>query len=210
MSSKKFQLFNFNKDGKGVSKRDVDGPPNLVTFFKKYKRKFSRLLSVNIFMVLGNFPVFFAGMALAGYGAEHSTIASSSLFPAVYTLSKFNYSPVSEALNSLFGLQAPLTAYTTISYILFGLSLLTFFTFGLTNVGTAYILRNLVKGDPVFMWSDFWYAIKRNWRQGLILGIIDLVAILLLTFNIPFYFSHLNGTFLNGILFYVSVAMALL
>jgi len=210
MSAKKFKLFNFNKDGKGVSKKDVDGPPNLTTFFKKYKRKFSRLLSVNIFMVLGNFPLFFAGFAIAGYGAEHSTIASSSLFPAVYTMSKFDGSPVTEALNSIYGLQAPITAYTVISYILFGLSLLTLFTFGLTNVGTAYILRNLVKGDPVFMWSDFWYAIKRNWRQGLILGALDLIACILLVFNIPFYFSHLNGSFINGIMFYISIAMFIL
>lgn len=210
MSEKKFKLFDFNKDGKGVSKDDVDGPPNLSTFFKKYKRKFSRLLSVNIFMVLGNFPIFFAGMALAGYGAVHSTVASSPLFPAIYTMSKFDGSPVTAALNSVFGLQVPLTVNTTVSYILFALSLLTLFTFGLTNVGTTYILRNLIKGDPVFMWSDFWYAIKRNWKQGLILGIIDAIASFLLVFNVGFYFNSLNGAFMNGILFYVSLAMLIL
>lgn len=210
MSEKKFKLFNFNKDGKGVSKDDVDGPPNLATFFKKYKRKFSRLLSVNIFMVLGNFPIFFAGMALAGYGAVHSTVAASPLFPAIYTISKFDASPVTAALQSIFGLQVPLTVNTTVSYILFALSLLTLFTFGLTNVGTTYILRNLIKGDPVFMWSDFWYAIKRNVRQGILLGIIDIVASFLLVFNVGFYFNTLNGSFLNGILFYVSLAMLIL
>lgn len=210
MSEKKFKLFNFNKDGKGVSKDDVDGPPNLVTFFKKYKRKFSRLLGVNIFMVLGNFPIFFAGMALAGYGAVHSTVAASPLFPAIYTVGKFDASPVTSALQSIFGLQVPLTVYTTVSYILFALSLLTLFTFGLTNVGTTYILRNLIKGDPVFMWSDFWYAIKRNVRQGILLGIIDIVASFLLVFNVGFYFNTLNGSFLNGILFYVSLAMLIL
>ena len=205
-----FKLFNFNKDGKGVSKHDVDGPPNLVTFFKKYKRKFSRLLSVNIFMVLGNFPIFFAGMAIAGYGAVNSTVAASPLFPAVYTFSKFDPSPITAALTSVFGMQVPLTVNTTVSYILYALSLLTLFTFGLTNVGTTYILRNLIKGDPVFMWSDFWYAIKRNWKQGLILGAIDLVASFLLVFNVGFYFRALNGAFMNGILFYVSLAMLIL
>lgn len=210
MSEKKFKLFDFNKNGKGVSKNDVDGPPNLVGFFKKYKRKFSRLLSVNIFMVLGNFPLFFAGMAMAGSGAVHSSVAKYSIFPQIYTLSLFDSSPATAAINSIFGMQLPLTVNTTISYILYALSLLTLITFGLTNVGTTYILRNLIKGDPVFMWSDFWYAIKRNWKQGIILGILDIIFTGMLFFNVGFYFNRINGTFLAGILFYVSLAMAIL
>ena len=210
MSEKKFKLFDFNKDGKGVSKNDVDGPPNLAGFFKKYKRKFSRLLSVNIFMVLGNFPLFFAGFAMAGYGAVHSSTAKYSIFPQIYTLSQFDPSPASAALNSVFGMQLPLTVNTTITYILFALSLLMLLTFGLTNVGTTYILRNLIKGDPVFMWSDFWYAVKRNWKQGIILGIIDIVCCFLLVFNTRFYFGGLNGTFFAGIMFYITLAMAIL
>lgn len=210
MSERKFKLFDFNRNGKGVSKDDIDGSPNLATFFKKYKRKFSRLLSVNIFMVLGNFPLFFAGFAMAGYGAVQSTVQKYAIFPAIYTVSMFDGSPVTDALNSIYGMQAPLTVNTTITYILYALSFLTLITFGLTNVGTTYILRNLVKGDPVFMWSDFWYAIKRNWRQGLILGVIDAVACFLFAFNVRFYFTGLNGEFLNGILFYISLAMLIL
>ena len=210
MNEKKFKLFDFNKDGKGVSKNDIDGPPNIAGFFKKYKRKFSRLLSVNIFMVLGNFPLFFAGFAMAGYGALHSSIAKYSIFPEVYTLSLFDPSPATAALSSIFGMQLPLTVNTPIIYALYLLSLLTLLTFGLTNVGTTYILRNLIKGDPVFMWSDFWYAIKRNWKQGLGLGIIDAIASGMLFFNVGFYFNRLNGTFTTGLLFYVSLAMAIL
>ncbi len=210
MSEKKFKLFDFNKDGKGVSKNDVDGPPNLKGFFKKYKRKFSRLLSVNIFMVLGNFPLFFAGFAMAGNGAIHSSVAKHSIFPQIYTLSLFDPSPATAALNSVFGMQLPLTVNTTVSYVLYALSLLTLITFGLTNVGTSYILRNLIKGDPVFMWSDFWYAVKRNLRQGIFIGILDILFSFVLFFNVGFYFQRLNGTFIAGILFYVSLAMAIL
>ncbi len=210
MSERKFKLFDFNRDGKGIEKDEVDGPPNLITFFKKYKRKFSRLLSVNIFMVLGNFPLFFAGLAIAGYGSIQSTAASSPLFAAVHGISRFDPSPVAAALAGIYGLQTPLTAYSTGSFILFGLSLLTLFTFGPTNVGTTYILRNLIKGDPVFMWSDFWYSIKRNLKQSLLLGILDLIVSFLLIFNIRFYFSNLNNTFQTGLMFYISLAMLIL
>ena len=211
MSQKKFKLFDFTKDGKGVSKAETeDIKPNLSGFFKQYKNKFSRLLSVNIFMVLGNFPLFFAGLALAGYGAIRSTAPASVLYPIVSAMEKFDPSPVSAALKTIFGLQSPLTAFSTGSFILFGLSLLTLFTFGPTNVGTTYILRNLARGDAVFMWSDFWYAVKRNLKQGILLGILDLVASFLMVFNLRYYYSGLNGGFTGGIMFYLSLAMLIL
>lgn len=211
MAQKKFKLFDFTKDGKGVSKAETeDVKPNLSGFFKQYKNKFSRLLSVNIFMVLGNFPLFFAGLALAGYGAIRSTAPASVLYPIVSAMEKFAPSPVSAALKTIFGLQSPLTAFSTGSFILFGLSLLTLFTFGLTNVGTTYILRNLARGDAVFMWSDFWYAVKRNLKQGILLGILDLVVSFLMVFNLRYYYGGLNGGFAGGIMFYLSLAMLIL
>ena len=210
MSERKFKLFDFNKDGKGVDPHEDDGPPNLARFFKQYKRKFSRLLSVNIFMVLGCFPVFFIGLAIAWYGAIDSSLQTSSMFPAMYTLSKFAPSPITDALNSVYSVPSVLTVNTTVTYVLFALSLLLLITFGLTNVGTTYILRNLAKGDPVFMWSDFWYAIKRNLKQGIIMGIIDLLCSGVLVFNVSFYFQRINGTFLAGIMFYISLAMVIL
>ncbi len=211
MSEKKFKLFDFNKDGKGVSKQEeADIKPNLSGFFKQFKRKFSRLLSVNIFMVLGNFPIFFAGLALAGYGAIRSTAPASVLFPIVRAMEHFDPSPVTAALNTLYGLQSPLTAFSTGSFILFGLSLLTLLTFGLTNVGTTYILRNLARGDAVFMWSDFWYAVKRNLRQGILLGILDIVISFLMVFNVRYYYAGLNGGFGGGLLFYIALAMLIL
>ena len=177
MSERKFKLFDLNKDGKGVELHEDDGPPNLVRFFKQYKRKFSRLLSVNIFMVLGCFPIFFLGFAIAGFGTIESSLQTSPMFPAVYALSKFDSSPIAQALNTVYAVPSLLNVNTPLTYIFIALSLLIFVTFGLTNVGTTYILRNLAKGDPVFMWSDFWYAIKRNWKQGIILGVIDLFVL---------------------------------
>ena len=79
------------------------------------------------------------------------------------------------ALYGIFGVQAEVGYPTTWTYIMYGLSALVLFTFGFVNVGTTYIIRNMIKGEPIFMWDDFWYAIKRNWKQGLIMGIIDVV-----------------------------------
>ena len=56
---KRFKLFDTQREGRGVSKEEANLPPNFKKFFILYKRDFTRLLSVNIFMVLGNFPAFF-------------------------------------------------------------------------------------------------------------------------------------------------------
>ena len=128
MNEKKFKLFDFNKDGKGVSKYEDDGPPNLIGFFKQYKRKFSRLISVNIFMVLGCFPLFFLGFAYAGYGAIKSSLQTNALFPIADALSKLAPSPVTDSLNAVFAVPSNLTVNTTVSYIFYALSLLILLT----------------------------------------------------------------------------------
>jgi len=60
------------------------------------------------------------------------------------------------------------------------------------------------------MWSDFWYAVKRNLKQGILLGILDLVVSFLMVFNLRYYYGGLNGGFAGGIMFYLSLAMLIL
>ncbi len=48
-------------------------------------------------------------------------------------------------------------------------------TTGLAQVGMAYICRMVARDKHVFVVSDFFGAIKRNWKRALPLGIINLV-----------------------------------
>ena len=86
---------------------------------------------------------------------------------------------------------------------------LTLFTFGAVNAATAYIIRNMVSGEPVFVWTDFWYAFKRNWKQALPFGIIDAGISALLIFNI---YSLITGTsaFFASMLFWSNIVISLL
>lgn len=61
--------------------------------------------------------------------------------------------------------------------------------FGILNAGTTYITRGYVRGDPVYILSDFKYALKKNWLQSIILGLIDLFIIFILVFDILFWGS---------------------
>jgi uncharacterized membrane protein YesL len=82
-------------------------------------------------------------------------------------------------------------------------------TFGLVKVGTTYIIRNLVKGEPVFMWSDFWYAIKRNKKQGFWFGILDFAVLLIIPFNIINLLSDLSTIF-SSVVFWFNVVIGVL
>ena len=190
----RFRLFDFTKDGKGVSKNTPELEPGLKKFFILLKNNFGRLVSVNIFMVLGNFPLFFLIFALAGYTKAGVTLPVSDLFQNLFPI----FSPAAEptpfsmTLFALEGMQNEVLVNTATTYVFYGIAALTALTFGLVNVGTAYILRNIVKGEPIFMWADFWYAISRNWKQALPFGIIDSLIIALLCYDI---YSTVVSTF---------------
>ena len=59
--------------------------------------------------------------------------------------------------------------------------------FGLFSTASTYIVRGYVRGDPVYIISDFKYAIKNNWKQGIVLGILDFAFIYMLIYDIFFW-----------------------
>ena len=63
--------------------------------------------------------------------------------------------------------------------------------FGLMMTGVTYVLRGYVRGDPVYILSDFFYALKKNWLQGMLLGLIDLLITFLLLYDI-YYWSGID------------------
>ena len=206
-NKKRFKLIDLERDGKGISKKEhkVDG--SLKRFFTTYKDNAGKLLYVNIYMILGNFPIFFLIAVLSGYTKHSLFLPSSDLFQNLSSLFMMKEAtPFSMTLYALEGLPNPVQINSTLSYIFIGISLLTLFTFGLVNVGTAYILRNIAKGDPVFVWADFWYAIKRNWKQALPFGIIDGIVNALLFYNIYLTISP-GENFLGNMMFWANVIL---
>ncbi len=204
---KRFRLFNLQKEGKGVSKNAAKLEPGFKRFFITYKDSFSKLISVNIFFVLGNFPVIFLIAALSGVSKNEIFLPLSDLFQNLNGLfaADGGYTPYKLSLFALEGLQNQTTAPTIATYILYAIGALVIFTFGPVNASTAYIIRNLVSGEPVFVWSDFWYAFKRNIKQSLIVGIFDLAITFLLIFNIYTMFG--TDKFFASMLFWCYIIL---
>ena len=204
---KKFKILDINRDGRGLSKTKAAKNGSVKRFFISYKDNFGKITSVNIFMVLGNFMMIFLIATLSGLTKK------IGLIPAIDAFQNFagyfaNTEPSahSMAMYAQQGLQSVMYRPTTLTYIFYALSAITLFTFGCVNAGTAYILRNIAKGDPVFVCSDFWYAVKRNWKQALPFGAIDAGINMLLIWNI---YSMLNNTgdFFTSTMFWCNVVL---
>ena len=210
---KKFNLFNSAyADGKGVDEEEIaiSENPNLLNFFKFTGRKLNQLLSTNIMLVFGNFPIFFFLLAMSGYFSLHTTTPYYLVYAPLRGAMLFNQSPATAALWTIFERQMVVPVLTTTDYVLFGLTALLLFTFGPVNVGVTYIIRNLFRGKPVFFFQDFFDAIKRNFRQALTYGIMDLVIIALIAYDILFFNLNYGNHFILDTMLFMSWCLALL
>ena len=188
----------FNPEGNGKEAKPLpDGPEGLKKCFIIYKRNITNLLYINLIKIIGNFPVLFAIYALSGAANNVTTTASSGMFAQLHGVMLNKVSPVSMALFGVHGGQSSYQIISSATYVLLGLSALVLLTFGVINTGTSYLLRGIVRRDPIFFWSDFKGAIKRNFKQAFIIGIIDVLFIVLLIYDL--YFFYFNGS----MMFYV-------
>ncbi len=207
---KKFKIpniFDMNRDGRGVDPGE-DTTPNLKYFFKLTFRKFSNLLTLNLMMFAMVLPI-----AIAVYvffnGPQMPTISSTS-FPALMgaqltgtagteLLTKFM--PILPQVNFI-----TYNSYASwLPYVLLGILAV---TWGWQNTGVTYILRGLVRGDGVFMFSDYFYAIKKNLKQGLILGLMDAGIIVVLIIDFMYSWSA-RSTYWSYLMFFGITALIL-
>ena len=81
-----------------------------------------------------------------------------------------------------------------LSSIMLALFSVVFFSGSPTHAGFAYILRNFVRQEHVWLWSDFWDRTKQNLKQAIAVYIIDLAVNFCLIISLNFYYSKLiNG-----------------
>ena len=200
------------EDGKGVDKDDeiIAENPSLKNFFVLLGRKLNQIFTVNLMIIVGNFPLFFALFVMAGYLSIHTTSPYYMLYAPLRGVMMFDQSAATGALWTIFSRQAGITILSTGDYVLLGLAALVILTFGPVRVGVTYILRNIVRGEPVFLWSDFWYAIKRNLRQAFIYGIMDVAIIFLIVYDIMFFNLNYGENMVINTMFFMSLMLALL
>lgn len=211
---KRFNIYNwmYGRDGLGVRKRDVIKNYNFENYFKLFGRKFRYIINTNLLFIVGNFPIFFFILAISGNLSRQAVQPTSEMYSVLYGLTTAGVDSTSllpiagiHGLTSMF--PVPLVVDNLFVKILYALSLLLIITFGLVNTGCAYVMRNVVKGEPIFLFQDFFGAIKRNWKMAIPMGIIDAVVLALCSFAT--YSYYLNYT-TQYILFFCSLVTFLI
>ncbi len=202
-------LFRYDRPGKGVKKEKKDDY-SLGRFFKLTKEHFWKLVSVNIFYVFCNFPVFFALYAISGNLDVAFSTPGTGSYQALYGVLQNDPSPSLFAKWSM-GSRLVESGYGGVWVgVFFGISLLILLTFGFTNAGLACVTRNIARGTPLDLAADFFKTMKKNWKQALPLGILDCFAIFMLAFDvIYFYYNSLNSAdFFTLLLLFVALYIA--
>jgi len=196
------------RDGKGVEKGE-DTTPTLKYFFKLWGRKFWKLVSLNFFMLVQIIPLM--GCIFLYLGGPKVPTQYDPLYTVL--LGAQNAMPTSEGA-TLFTGAAGLLQQTPIfnswaHWVMGGLIIFHLVTYGWQRAASTYILRNLVRGDGVFMWSDYFYAVRKNLKQGFVMGILDTVAIFALVFDF-IYFLNSPTTGMNNFMYIMIFALILI
>ena len=196
------------KDGKGVEKGE-DTTPNLKYFFKLWGRKFWKLISLNLMMLVQILPLMGCIFLYQG-GPKVST-----QFDPLYTtlLGAQTVLPTSEGttlFNSAAGLLQDIPIFNSWAHWVMGaLIIFHLVTYGWQRAASTYILRNLTRGDGVFLFSDYFYAIRKNMKQGFVMGLLDSAVIFALVFDF-IYFWNAPTTGMNNFMYVMIFALILI
>ncbi len=146
-------------------------PRTLPGFFSYFKLHLHDIFRVNLLLIIGNFPIFLFLYAMTGNLNYTSTAPTSQLFPVLHGVFLHGESsPAFAALYGVHGIQGTLSVTTTATTVMMLLALLLALTLGPITTAATYIFRNLLRGEPIFFFSDIRYVIKRNLSQSIILG----------------------------------------
>ena len=204
---KLFGFFDYNRDNRPDAVEE-DTTPTLKRYFKLLGRRFWKLVTLNLMML----PLIVPALLCFYFyiSTKQTPVSGEVLFPQLLGANAIAPTPATTLLFDLFGAQQNVPIMTTWTYIGMGICILFLVvTFGWQNVGAAYIVRNMVRGEPVFIWSDYFYAIKRNLKQGFFLGLIDAAVLFTLGFDMSYFWGR-GGTFTLDFGFYVTLALIVL
>lgn len=185
-----------------------DTTPTLRYFFKLFGRKFGKLLSLNLLMVFQILPIIIA--VLLYFLGDTVPTVDNPLFLPLYGAYTVDQSPVAALLLGIFGNQLNVPYLTTGRFVAIALLVaFTVLTWGWQNVGATYNLRSLVRGDSCFLFSDYFYAIRRNLKQGFFFGLLDFLVIAVLAYDFFYFRNYVSGVG-SGFFYILIVALIII
>jgi uncharacterized membrane protein YesL len=161
----------YGKSGKGDYNKE-DLPSTRMQLFREMLRaRLSGLMRLNLIYVVAWLPamavvayhVLALYALLMGLGDLQSQVTAGTLAAADFAVTQAQYADGVKSL-ALTGLMLliPCIAIT-----------------GPSTAGLSYVTRNWARDEHAFVWSDFWDALKANWKQALLIsGITGFVPLI--------------------------------
>lgn len=209
------KIYNFfsgsNKPGKGVTKKQVEFDKKLGFgfFFRLLKMRLGKFSATNLIFALCNIFFFVALFGVSGILDNSVPTATNPLYAQISAASKNDSSPLVASLYGIFCTSIEWRVISSASrFLMYTISIL-ILTFGVSTIGMVYNIRNVCIGDYVDTWHDFFYAIKRNIKQGIIIGIMDALLICILVYDILAYGSE-SSEFIFLVFYYASIVFAVI
>lgn len=182
---------NYSTPGPGISK-DAPKKKGLHLFYEIFFRKFWKLIQLNLLYILTLIPTFAVVFVLSGMISNRLGMSSDTLSSlAGTTFSEVDAARLSITMDLLIRLFVSL--FFTI-----------FWGGGPATAGFVYILRSFIWEEPVFLASDFFSHVKSNFRQSLIVWVIDIIVFTVMCYAYFFYGS------LTNIFFYLKYVILVL
>lgn len=142
-------------------------------FWDIFKGRFGKLIKINLLILLFCIP-FFAMLLF--------TYLSTINYGVIYPFSQ-SFGVGYGALPSMVGAQESIAVSVNSSMLL--LSPIAFFIAGIGLAGGAYVMRNMVWTEGIFVANDFWRGIKLNFKQ---------IVLIMLLYSVVFYITILSIT----------------
>lgn len=161
-----FGLFDYTKEGPGIPE-DAPPKPRIVVFFSILARKFWKLIQINLLYGVFNIPAIILTFFL-------STWLIQIIIPPDTLNQYIQENP--EIIMSAFPLLLFLICVPVI-------------TVGPAQAGMTYLLRNYSREEHAFIWSDFKEHALKNFKQSLIVSVINTLITVLVILDIYLYFN---------------------
>ncbi len=192
----------------------VDAKFSTKSYFKLAYAKLGLICKVNMIFLLMMLPLMFTLFGFAGgvFGwqmADTTASPTDALFAQFKGIASYEQGSVVNAtsMSRLFLSYVNVDNGLTLTFKWIGIIVV--FLFGPCNAGCAYVFRNAIREQPIFVWHDFFSAVKSNFKQSLIFGIIDCFFIFSIAYALPFYYANASSFGLK-MLFFAMIVISLL
>lgn len=174
-----------SKEGKGVEKGENEKKRASALFFEIYTRKFWEIIKVSTMFLIASIPALLIMMFVSGQISVLITDVFREHLDAAIKMEGVNDPGV-------------LTAYVSIADVIIrifiALLLTALWGTGPASAGYNYIFSCFSREEHAFVWSEFWEQTFKNFKQTILIFIIDIFSFVLLV-NAFFFYASQNGAF---------------